>query len=90
MNDVMLPLTQHAKNKIAIYGISEQDIATGLSKAFLDCEDVIEKSGIKGFIIRLLPFIAVISIETNKIITVYRTDSTTINNNRRSGRWDCQ
>lgn len=85
----MLPLTQHAKDKLSIYGIAETEIEAGLDGVILDCNDVIEKSEIKVIEIREILFVLVISLETNKIITIYRTDYITIENRRRAGRWIC-
>ena len=85
----MLHLTQHAKDKLSIYGIEETEVDAGLDEIIFDCEDVIEKSGIKIIEIQNVLFVVVISGDTNKIITIYRTDHTTIENRRRTGRWIC-
>ncbi|MFZ4525381.1 MAG: hypothetical protein ACOYOE_07505 [Chlorobium sp.] len=85
----MLPLTQHAKDKICIYGIEENEVEAGLDQVIFYCEDVVEKSGIKVIEIRNVLFVVVLSAETKKIITIYRTDAATIENRRRAGRWIC-
>lgn len=85
----MLTLTQHAKDKICIYGIEEAAVEAGLEEIVFDCEDVIEKSGIKIIEITKILFVVVVSNDMNRIITIYRTDFITIENRRRSGRWIC-
>ena len=85
----MLSLTQHAKEKLSIYGIAETEFEDGFDEVIFDCEDVIEKSEIKVIEIQKIFFVEVISVDTNKIITIYRTDYITIENRRRTGRWIC-
>ena len=57
----MLPLTQNAKDKICIYGIEEKEVEAGLDEIIFDCEDVVEKSGIKIIEIRKVLFVVVIT-----------------------------
>ena len=86
----MLPLTQHAKDKLSIYGIDETEVEAGLDEVIFDCDDRSEKSEIKVIEIQNVLFVVVISVDTNKIITIYRTDYITIENRRRAGRWICR
>jgi UTP-glucose-1-phosphate uridylyltransferase len=85
----MLKFTQHAKDKIAIYNVSEQEVQSGLKNAILECEDAVEKSKVIVVEVRRVLFAVVVAESVGKIITIYRTDEKTINNRRSAGRWKC-
>ena len=81
--------TNHAKLKLSLYGVSEEEVNRNSSSVLFDCEDVVEDSRILIIIMHETHFALVCSKILDRVITIYTTDLTTINNRRKSGRWDC-
>ena len=82
-----MKLTEHAVHKLEIYGINCEfalELIENSKEVFFD---ISENSFIRIFEMQLIPFIAVISIESGNVITIYRTDNKTINNRAKKNRW---
>lgn len=86
----MIEFSQHAIDKIAIYGISKSDVQQAMEQPILSCQDLRENSTVLIIAIEKTLFAVVISATTNNIVTVYRTDDKTIQNRRRKERWICK
>ncbi len=82
-----MELSTHAITKLEIYSIDLDILYESLKKPLLELYDREEHSLIKIIKVNEIPFVCVFSIETNKMITIYRTDNLTINNRRNSKRW---
>ena len=79
--------TQHALDKLDLYGLTTEEIADGCREAIEDLHDANEQSKIRIIRARGVLLALVIDVETEHLITVYRTDGQTILNRKRAGRW---
>lgn len=82
-----MELSTHAITKLEIYSIDLDILNESLKKPLLELYDREEHSLIKIIKINEIQFACVFSVETKKMITIYRTDNITINNRRKSKRW---
>lgn len=85
-----MEFSNHAKLKLSFYQLSEMEIESARKNALLECDDVFESSKVTIIKIDDNIFVIVTSIETNKVITIYKTDFETIKNRREKGRWICK
>jgi len=74
--------TQHALDKLELYGLDPDDIATAARKPIYDLYDRKENSKIRIICIEGILIALVIAPETGNLITIYRTDQRTIDNRK--------
>ena len=79
--------TQHALDKLDLYGISPEEIIEGSESAVHEFYDRNENSKIRIIRVKRILLALVIAPETENLITIYRTDEETINNRRKAERW---
>lgn len=82
-----MEFTQHALDKLEIYGISPKIIALEYKNAIHEFYDDKELSNIKIICINEILLALVIDPKNDKLITIYRTDEKTINSRRKAKRW---
>ena len=82
-----MKLSNHAKIKLEIYGISEGLIINELRLGFREFYDVREKTFIRMVEVGKILLAIVFDNQKEKIITVYRTDRKTIINRQKNKRW---
>ncbi len=80
--------TSHAKDKMELFSISEEEVIQGMQKPQLVCEDKLRGSTIYLFRIDGKLYTAV--IKGGLVITIYRTDEKRLYSRIRSGRWSCR
>ncbi|MDP6778424.1 MAG: hypothetical protein QGI83_16840 [Candidatus Latescibacteria bacterium] len=79
--------TQHALDKLRLYGLTTEEIVDGSRDPIEDLCDTNEQSMIKIIQVGGVLLALVIDVETGNLITVYRTDERTLSNRKRTGRW---
>jgi hypothetical protein len=79
--------TQHALDKLELYGLDPGDIADAARKPIHDLFDRKENSKIRIIRVKGILLSLVIASGTENLITVYRTDERTIDNRKEAGRW---
>ena len=79
--------TQHALDKLELYGLNPEDITDAARKPIHDLFDRKENSKIRIVQIEGMLIALVIAPGTENLITVYRTDERTIDNRREAERW---
>jgi hypothetical protein len=79
--------TQHALDKLDVYGISPEWVDELTESPIHDFRDVIEGSRIVVVKSQEILLAIVVEPDGERVITVYRTDVRTIENRRKAGRW---
>lgn len=79
--------SRHALDKLHLYGLTTKEIVDGCREAIEDLYDTKEQSNIKVIRVGGVLLALVIDVETENLITVYRTDERTLSNRKRAGRW---
>lgn len=79
--------TQHALDKLELYGLGPEDITDAARRPIYDLFDRKEKSKIRIIRVKGILIALVIAPETENLITVYRTDERTISNRKEAERW---
>ena len=82
-----MPFTQHALDKPDLYGLTAEEIVDGCSEAIEDIYHTDEQSKIKVIRVGGVLLALVTDVETEHLITVYRTDERTLPNRKMAGRW---
>jgi hypothetical protein len=82
-----MELSEHAIDKLKIYDLDSKIVLELIEKSNDIYFDNNENSFIRIFEMQFKHFVAVISIESRDVITLYRTDEKTINNRINKGRW---
>ena len=82
-----MKFTQHALDKLDLYGILPEEVIESCSSIVHDFYDRKERSGIRIIQVKGILLALVIAPETENLITIYRTDERTIDNRRKAGRW---
>lgn len=79
--------TQHALDKLELYGLDPEDITDAARKPIHYLFDTKENSKIRIIQVKRILIVLVIAPETENLITVYRTDERTIDNRKEAERW---
>ena len=82
-----MDFTNHATEKLKIYEITTAEINNSLAYSSQEFRDVKQNSKINIVEVKGSKLAVVISLETNKVVTIYTTDDKTIESRKRSGRW---
>ncbi|MBI2968051.1 MAG: hypothetical protein HYY40_09585 [Bacteroidetes bacterium] len=82
-----MKLSDHAKNKLEIYNINEDEVISKCNKQIYEFYDTKEESHIKIIELQEILFAVVYNNKAQMIVTVYRTDRRTINNRQKNKRW---
>ena len=82
-----MKFTGHAKIKLEIYGIPENDVILALRKTINEFFDEKEEAYIKIIQWQNTLFAVVCDNMQARIITIYKTDEQTIINRQKSKRW---
>ena len=82
-----MKFTGHAKVKLEIYGVPENEVTVALKKVVNEFFDEKEDTYIKIIQWQNTLFVVVCDIMQERIITVYKTDEQTIINRQKSKRW---
>ena len=82
-----MKFTGHAKIKLEIYGIPENEVVLELRKPITIFFDEKEEAYIKIIQWQNKPFAVVCDVMQERIITIYKTDEQTISNRQKSKRW---
>jgi len=82
-----MKLTQHAKTKLKIYGVPENEIMAALKNTVNEFFDEKEETYIKIIQWQNNLFAVVCDAMKEKIITVYKTDEQIIINRQKNKRW---
>ncbi len=82
-----MKFTQHALDKLGLYGISPQVIADECKHAIHEFYDEKEHSNIRIICVKGVLLALVIDPVADDLITIYRTDEKTITNRRKAKRW---
>ena len=82
-----MKFTGHAKIKLEIYGIQENEVVLALRKTINDFFDEKEETYIKIIQWQNKLFAVVCDIMQKRIITIYKTDKQTIINRQKNKRW---
>ncbi len=82
-----LEFSKHARDKIELFEIKEEEILKFLKKPKYVCEDNEKQSLVYLVDVRGKLFSMV--VKEGMIITVYRTDEKKLHSRIRSGRWNC-
>jgi len=82
-----MQLTRHAIEKCKTYGVNTEALLSAMQhgETFID----LSRGGSIAmvFVFQLRPWVAVLNLETEKVITVYPTDQRTVDARRGGGRW---
>ncbi|HAA75666.1 TPA: hypothetical protein DCE37_11140 [Candidatus Latescibacteria bacterium] len=79
--------TLHDLQKLEVYGISRGEVDSALAQPEANLFDVVERSKIKIVLIKVRHHALVINPDDSRAVTIYRTDSRTVENRKRAGRW---
>jgi hypothetical protein len=82
-----MKFSEHAKNKLEIYGIEGKEIIKECHKPLYEFYDTGEDAYIKIIELEKIPFVVVLDNTIQTIITVYRTDYQTITKRNKNKRW---
>ncbi len=79
--------TQHALDKLDLYGILPEEIREAYRIVVQDFYDTKENSKVRIIHVRQILLALIIDLETENLITVYRTDQKTVESRRKAKRW---
>ncbi len=82
-----LEFSKHAKDKMELFEIKEEEILKALRKPKYVCEDNEKQSTV--YLIDVGGKLFSIVVKEGMVITIYRTDEKKLNSRIRSGRWNC-
>jgi len=82
-----LEFSKHARNKMELFEIKEEEILKSLRKPKYVCEDNEKQSTV--YLVNVRGKLFSIVVKEGIIITVYRTDEKKLHSRIRSGRWNC-
>ncbi|RTZ69943.1 MAG: hypothetical protein DSZ30_01590 [Aquificaceae bacterium] len=82
-----MKFSKHAKDKLNLYGTTEEVLQEALRKPLYICRDYEKFSTV--YIVELKGKIFSVVVKDNTIITIYRTDLNRLNSRIKSGRWNC-
>lgn len=82
-----MKLSGHAKFKLEIYKIAEEEVINECRNSVYEFYDAEEESHVKIIELNEILFAVVYNKKTQVIITAYKTDRTTINNRQKNKRW---
>ncbi len=77
----------HALHKLELYGLAREKVTDACESPLHNFYDKKEASKIKIIEMENILFALVIDPATDKVITIYRTDRTTVENRRKAERW---
>ena len=82
-----MQFSQHALDKCALYGVDPELVSDALTagKTFLDLNRGGSRARVFEFLDR--PWVAVLTPDDARVITVYPTDQRTVEARRAGGRW---
>ena len=83
-----MKFTKHARDKMKLFSISEEEVIQGLRNPELLCNDELRGSVVYLFRVSGKLYSAV--TKGDIIITLYRTDEKRLYSRIRSGRWSCR
>ena len=79
--------SKHAKDKMELFDIKEEDILKSLMKPRYVCKDNEKQSTV--CLVDLRGRLFSIVVKESIVITIYRTDEKKLHSRIRSGRWNC-
>ena len=82
-----LEFSKHARDKMELFEIKEEEILKSLRKPKYVCEDNEKQSMV--YLVDVRGKLFSIVVKEGMIITVYRTDEKKLHSRIRSGRWNC-
>ena len=82
-----LKFSKHARDKMELFEIKEEEILKFLKKPKYICKDNEKKSTV--YLVDVRGKLFSIVVKKDMIITVYRTDEKKLHSRKRSERWNC-